>query len=71
MAKLPEYITKYIKIIQLPSKNNLTLKFVIKKRKIPVLIFRVMQNYEGLTWRHWLLYPKICIQAMRGDLSGN
>lgn len=64
MAKLPKYM--YIKSAGSPLKFTL----VIKKWGIPILMFQVMKEFEGLKWYHWLLYPKICIKALRGGLNG-
>jgi hypothetical protein len=61
VAKLPKYI-------------NLEFKerkaFIhLKTWGIPILMFQAMVKMEGLKWYHWLLYPKICVKAMRGGLN--
>ena len=61
MAKLPKYMT-----LEFKGKKA----FIhIKKWGIPVLMFQTMREFEGLKWYHWLLYPKICVKALRGGLN--
>lgn len=67
MAKLP----KYMKIEPLSNglKPSISFNVVIKRWGIPILAFNAMREFEGLRWYHWLLFPKICIKAMRGGLN--
>jgi len=61
VAKLPKYMK-----LEFKGKKA----FIhIKKWGIPIMIFQGMKKFEGLKWYHWLLYPKICIKAMRGGLN--
>ena len=63
MAKLPKYMKITI------GKKHSMINVTIKKWGIPIIFFKAMRKMEGIKWYHWLVYPKICIKAIRGGLN--
>jgi len=62
--KAPDYMK--ITIDKKGSNDNcINYTVTIKRKDMPRAIREILKERYSLKWYHWLLYPYICLRAMR------